>query len=121
MSTYFQIKEGIIDYFSPYLSALLLKQAVRERSTFYKGQWVVWADFDIIASAKTLARDNVDANLGQAERSIQQLTCQYRDGMVAGIYEMQYGGLERLYDRTNWASSNWASASKVRLRYNEVA
>jgi hypothetical protein len=54
------------------------------------------SDFEIVISSKILVRDN-GLELGDAEREIQRLVCQYRSGDITGVSDLQYQGQERLY------------------------
>jgi hypothetical protein len=120
MSTLFNIKSGLQDFFRPYQATILPTTQTIIRLTLYKGSWLVWADYEIMVSAKNLSRDNVDLQLGNVEREIMKEICQYRPEQIDGILEMQYGGYERIYDSTNWAKSNWASKTFLRVRYNRT-
>jgi hypothetical protein len=118
MSTIFTIKSGLQDFFRPYQATILPTTSTITRLTLYKGSWVVWADYEITISAKNLSRDNVDLQLGNAEREIMKEICQYRPGDIDGILEMQYMGMERIYDSSNWSRSTWSSKTFIRIRYH---
>ena len=113
----FDIKSGLADFFRPYSAVILPTNSNFTRHTTYKGMWEVWAEYDIFISAKRLERDNVDLQLGNVEREIMREICQYKPNDIEGILEMQYGGMERIYQSENWAKANWASRTFIRVRY----
>jgi len=117
LANYLDIKAGLADFFRPYSSTILPTTTSIDKMTFYKGMWNIQATLEILASAKRLDRDNVDVELGGIEREIMRVVCQYKPGDIAGIDEMQYGGYERIYDRGNWAKSNWSSKHSIRIRF----
>lgn len=117
--SFFNIKSGLVDFFRPYSAVILPTTSTLVRLSINKdaGLWHVWADYEIYISAKRLERDNISLQLGNVEREIMRLICQYRPGDIEDIDEMQYGGYERIYDSSNWAKSNWASKTFLRVRY----
>ena len=113
----FNIKSGLADFFRPYSAVILPTTASITRLTTYKGTWNVWCDYEIFISAKRLERDNVDLQLGNVEREVMKQICQYKPGDIEGILEMQYIGMERIYDNQNWAKANWSSRTFLRVRF----
>ena len=85
------------------------------------GYWLYEAQFEIIVSAKRLARDNVDAQLGNVEREIQRIVCLYTPNDIDGVDDIFYRGQERVYGiGESWASSNWATRIIIAVRYHSV-
>jgi len=117
LANYINIKAGIQNFFRPYDATVLPTKTHLTRLTAYKGMWNVWADLEIIISARRLERDNISLELGNVEREVMKLVCQYKPEDIVGILEMQYGGYQRIYDRKNWAKSNWASKTFIRIRF----
>ena len=119
LANYINIKAGLQDYFRPYDATILPTQTSIITKTMYKGMWEVWAQLEIIISARRLERDNIDTELGNMEREVQKLVCQYKPNDITGILEMQYGGYERIYGSrpSEWAKSNWASKTFIRIRF----
>ena len=115
--SFFSIKSGLQDFFRPYSAVILPTRTSITRLTPYKGTWQVWAEYDIIISAKRLERDNVDLQLGNVEREVMKEMCQYKPDDIEGIAEIQYGGYERIYDSQNWSKSNWASRTSIRCKF----
>ena len=119
LANYLNIKAGLQDFFRPYSTTILPTKTTLTRLTNYKGMWNVWADLEIVVSARRLERDNISLELGNVEREIMKLVCQYKPDDIDGIKEMQYGGYERIYGGTmkEWAKSNWASRTFIRIRF----
>ena len=117
MSSVFDIKSGLADFFRPYSAVILPTNSTITRLSTYKGMWNVWAEYEIFISAKRLERDNVDLQLGNVEREVMKEICQYKPNNIDGILEMQYIGMERIYDSSNWAKANWSSRTFLRVRY----
>jgi len=119
LANYINIKAGIQNFFRPYDATILPTKTHITQITNYKGMWNVWADLEIIISARRLERDNIDAELGNMEREVQKLVCQYKPEDIAGILEMQYGGYQRIYGSrpSEWAKSNWMSKTFIRIRF----
>ena len=119
LANYINIKAGIQNFFRPYDATILPTKTTLTRLTAYKGMWNVWADLEIIISARRLERDNVDTELGNVEREVMKLVCQYKPDDITGILEMQYGGYQRIYSsrQSQWAKSNWASKTFIRIRF----
>jgi hypothetical protein len=92
------------------------------RLTTNKGgaYYQVQGDFEVIISAKVLARDNPELQLGNVEREIQRMVHQYRENDIPLIESMFYGGQERMYDSANWAKSNWMTKISIRVTYHDV-
>jgi hypothetical protein len=117
LANYINIKAGLMDYFRPYDATILPTKTTITRLTNYKGMWNVFADLEIMISARRLERDNVGLELGNVEREVMKLVCQYKPEDIVGIKEMQYGGYERIYTPGNWAKSNWLSKTFIRIRF----
>ena len=119
LANYINIKAGLQDFFRPYDAFILPTRTTLTRLTNYKGMWNVWADLEIIISARKLERDNIGVELGNMEREVMKLVCQYKPEDIVGIKEMQYGGYERIYGgrQRDWAKSNWASKTFIRIRF----
>ena len=119
LANYLNIKAGLQDFFRPYSTTILPTKTTLTRLTNYKGTWNVWADLEIIVSARRLERDNISLELGNVEREIMKLVCQYKPNDIEGIEEMQYGGYQRIYggNMREWAKSNWASKTFIRIRF----
>jgi len=117
LANYINIKAGLMDYFRPYDATILPTQTSITVKTMYKGMWEVWANLEIMISARRLERDNIDAELGNMEREVMKLVCQYKPNDIVGILEMQYGGYQRIYTPGNWAKSNWSSKTFIRIRF----
>ncbi len=119
LANYINIKAGLQDFFRPYDATILPTKTTLTPLTAYKGTWNVWAELEIIISARRLERDNIDTELGNMEREVQRLVCQYKPNDIVGIEEMQYGGLMRIYGSrpSEWAKSNWASKTFIRIRF----
>jgi len=120
--TYIKIKTGLQDYFSAFSATVLPMRSSITRLTTNKGgaYYHIQEDFEIVISAKRLARDNPDLQLGNAEREIQRLIHQYRPQDITLIESMSYGGQERMYDSENWARSNWMTKIFLRITYHDV-
>ena len=121
--SFFSIKTGLRDYFRPYSAVILPTKTTLTRLTNYKGMWNVWAEYEIIISARRLERDNISLQLGNVEREIMKEMCQYRPGQITNIEEIQYGGYQRVYSSrpSEWARSNWMSKSFIRCRFYHTA
>ena len=115
--SFMNIKTGLQDFFRPYAAVIMPTRTTILRMTNYKGMWNVWAEYEIYISSRRLERDNIDLQLGNIEREIMKEMCQYKPGEIVGIEEIQYGGYQRIYDRKNWAKSNWMSKSFIRCRF----
>ncbi len=75
-------------------------------------------NYEIIISAKRLAKNNIDVQLGNVEREIQSMVCQYKSNQILGIDEMKYVGDERIYGLgDNYAKSNWATRIVISVKY----
>lgn len=124
LSQILQIRIGLQNFFQPYSATILPTRTSIEKQSLQKhagGYWLYEAQYEIIVSAKRLARDNVDAQLGNVEREIQRVICLYNPGDINGIDDMFYRGQERVYGiGQNWASSNWASRIIIAVRYHSV-
>jgi len=124
LGDYLNIKAGLQNFFVPYGSTILpTNTSIQKKSMgkFGGGLWIVYADYEIIVSAKRLERDNIDLELGNVEREIQRIICQYKPGDIAGIDEMIYGGQERIYGiNDNWAKANWATRIFLTIRLQQI-
>lgn len=114
------IRGGIEDFFRPYSATILPTTTQIERME--QGYYNIRADYEIIVSAARLARDNVDAQLGNTEREIMRIICQYEKDDIDTIHEMYYRGQERIYGiDSNYAKSNWATRIFLTMRYEQNA
>lgn len=119
MAQYFEIKAGLQDFFRPYKATILPVEASIEQKSMEKLYWQYDFNFEIIVSTKRLARDNADAQLGNVEREIMRLICQYEQGQIRGVDEMFYRGQERIYGiDSNYAKSTWATRIVITARYH---
>lgn len=117
----FDIRSGLADFFRPYSAVILPTVSTITRLSNWKGSWQIWAEYEIFISAKRLERDNVDLQLGNVEREVMKQICQYKPEDIEGILEMQYIGMERIYDNQNWAKANWSSRTFLRVRYHRTS
>ncbi len=75
-------------------------------------------NYEIIISAKRLAKNNIDVQLGNIEREIQRMVCLYTSNQILGIDEMKYIGHERIYGVSdNYVKSNWATRIVISVTY----
>ena len=118
------IRAGFANFFQPYSATVLpTTTSIEQRSLtkFAGGYWILQTNYEIIVSAKRLARDNMDVQLGNIEREIQRITCLYVPDQILGIEDMIYRGQERIYGLDNdWAKSNWASRIIITVIYHVV-
>ena len=123
VSDFLQIRAGLTNYFSAYSAAIMPTVTSIEQQSLTKfggGAWQFLEDYDIIVSAKRLARDNVDLELGNVERELQRIICNYKQDDIPGVDAMFYLGDERIYDIDNYAKSNWMARIMIRIRYMMV-
>ena len=123
VSDFLQIRTGLTNYFSAYSAAIMPTTTSIEQQSLTKfagGVWSFLEDYDIIISAKRLQRDNVDLQLGNGERELQRIICNYKQDDIPGVDAMFYLGDERIYDIENYAKSNWMSRIMIRIRYMMV-
>ena len=114
-----QIKTGLQDFFRTYSAVIIPTTKSIERVSYPKLHWKYQADFDIIISAKRLVRDNIDAQLGNVEREIMRICCQYHNGDIEGIEDLIYGGHQRIYGiDSNWSKANWATRISIRVKFH---
>jgi len=124
LSQILQIRVGLQNFFQPYSATILPTRTSIEKQSLQKhagGYWLYEAQFEIIISAKRLARDNVDAQLGNVEREIQRIVCLYTPNDIDGVDDIFYRGQERVYGiGESWATSNWATRIIIAVRYHSV-
>lgn len=124
LSSILQIRAGLANFFQPYSATILstTKSIIRNSMTKHAGgYWRYEANFEVVVSAKRLARDNVDLQLGNVEREIQRIICQYHNGDIEGIEDMTYLGHERIYGvDSNFAKSNWATRILIKVRFSKI-
>jgi len=124
LSQILQIRVGLQNFFQPYGATILPTRTSIEKQSLQKhagGYWLYEAQFEIIVSAKRLARDNVDAQLGNVEREIQRLVCQYNPNDIDGIEDMLYRGQERIYGFAgSWVASEWMTRILIAVRYHVI-
>ena len=123
LGDFIAIKTGLQDFFRPYSATVLPTSTNIERISHHKfvgGVWRITADYQVVISAKRLARDNVDLELGNAEREVERIIIQYKPNDIPNIHDMQYGGRERIYDSQDWSRSNWSSRTFIRIKFNHV-
>lgn len=67
---------------------------------------------------KRLNRDNVDPQLGNMEREVQQVICQYKSGDISKVRDIIYEGQERIYNANDsYAKSEWRTVVTVSVKY----
>jgi hypothetical protein len=115
------IRAGFQNFFQAYSATILpIRTSIEQISTFKfgGGYWILNTQYEIIISAKRLARDNVDVQLGNVEREIQRIVCLYKQNQIVGIDDMTYMGQERIYGiDSNYAKSNWATRIIISVQY----
>jgi hypothetical protein len=118
------IRAGFANFFQAYSAAILPTTTTIEQQSLTKfggGYWVLQGNYEITVSAKRLARDNVDVQLGNIEREIQRIVCLYTPDQIVGIEDMIYRGQERIYGlEGNYAKSNWESRVTITVIYHVV-
>ena len=118
------IRAGFANFFQPYSATILPTTSTIEQKSLTKfagGYWILQTNYEIIISAKRLARDNVDVQLGNIEREIQRIVCLYVPDQIIGIEDMTYLGQERIYGlESDWAKSNWATRIIITVKYHVV-
>ena len=118
------IRAGFANFFQPYSATILPTSTSIEQKSLTKfagGYWILQTNYEIIISAKRLARDNVDVQLGNIEREIQRIVCLYTPEQIIGIEDMIYMGQERIYGlESDWAKSNWATRIIITVKYHVV-
>ena len=118
------IRAGFANFFQPYSATILPTSTSIEQKSLTKfagGYWILQSNYEIIVSAKRLARDNVDIQLGNIEREIQRIVCLYTPEQIVGIEDMIYRGQERIYGlEIDWAKSNWATRIIITVIYHVV-
>ena len=119
-----QIRTGFADFFQPYSATILPTRTSIEQKSIQKfagGYWILHTEYEIIISAKRLARDNIDIQLGNAEREIMKNICLYIPDQIIGIDDMKYIGQERIYGSNNdYAKSNWQTRIIISVMYKVV-
>jgi len=119
-----QIRVGLQNYFQAYSTTILPTRTAIQKQSLTKhagGYWQYETQFEIIISAKRLARDNVDAQLGNVEREIQRLVCQYNPNDIDGIEDMLYMGQDRIYGFAgSWVASEWMTRILIAVRYHVI-
>jgi len=124
LSQILQIRVGLQDFFQPYGATILPTRTSIEKQSLQKhagGYWLYEAQYEIVISAKRLARDNIDAQLGNVEREIQRIVCLYTPNDIDGVDDIFYRGQERVYGiGESWATSNWATRIIIAVRYHSV-
>jgi hypothetical protein len=118
------IRGGFNDFFQAYSAVVYpVRTSIEQISTFKfgGGYWVLNTEYHIVVSAKRLARDNVDLQLGNIEREIQRICCLYIQDQILGIDDMKYIGHERIYGADdNYAKSNWETRIIITVQYKVV-
>ena len=115
------IRAGFANFFQAYSATILPISTSIEKISRTKGYWILLGNYEILISAKRLARDNVDVQLGNIEREIQRIVCLYTPEHIIGIEDMIYRGQERIYGlESDWAKSNWATRIIITVKYHVV-
>lgn len=118
LANFIDIKAGLQDFFRSYQATILPVDASIEQNNMGK-IWQYLANYEIIIYTKRLARDNVDAQLGNVEREIMRIICMYHPQDIPGVEDMFYRGHERIYGiGDNYAKSNWATRVVITIRYH---
>ena len=123
ISDFLQIRTGLTNYFNAYSAVILPTNTTIEQQSLTKfagGAWQFLEDYDIIISTQRLKRDNKDAQLGNVERELQRVICNYKQDDIPGVDAMFYVGQERIYAFDNYAKSMWQSRILIRIRYMMV-
>ena len=115
------IRAGFANFFQAYSTTILPISTSIDQKSLTKGYWTLLGNYEIRIDAKRLARDNVDVELGNVEREMLRMICQYLPDQILGIEDMIYRGQERIYGLDNdWAKSNWASRIIITVIYHVV-
>jgi len=111
---------GFPDHSKPYEITCLERETTIGRLTFHQPAAVYefTTRWEINIFTKRLSRDNVDPQLGNMEREVQRIICQFKSGDIPGVRDLIYQGQERIYtSNDNWASSEWRSRVSVLMKY----
>lgn len=112
---------GFPDHSKPYeITALQRNTTVRPiqnaygMASYYEAETII----EINIFCKRINRDNVDPQLGNMEREVQRIICNYNKFDVEGISDIVLERMERIYNaRDTYAKTEWRTLVTLRMKY----